>query len=179
MSSKIQFLGEKDIFKQQRVIQLLTSKTLNLYEVMALVLKTDMPFERFLTLTTKLVSDKEALLASDYRVNAFEIFHQYYHYTKIREARKKRDVIERELQFLNDILRTYNGFGMSYLVHEIGIRNRQLELAQLRDADKVTCAGQPSWSEKKSGLQARAHRETFAARERERERVNNCTIILL
>ena len=169
MSSKIQFLGEKDIFKQQRVIQLLTSKTLNLYEVMALVLKTDMPFERFLTLTTKLVSDKEALLASDYRVNAFEIFHQYYHYTKIREARKKQDVIERELQFLNDILRTYNGFGMSYLVHEIGIRNRQLELAQLRDADNVTCAGQPSWSEKKSGLQARAHRETFAARERERE----------
>ena len=66
------------------------------------------------------------------------------------------------------ILRRYNGFGMSYLVHEIGIRNRQLELAQLRDADKVTCAGQPSWSEKKSGLQARAHRETFAARERER-----------
>ena len=151
------------------MIELLTSKNLNLYEVMALVLKTDMPFERFLTLTTNLVSDKEALLASDYRVNAFEIFHQYYHYTKIREARKKRDVIERELQFLNDILRTYNGFGMSYLVHEIGIRNRQLELAQLRDADKVTCAGQPSWSEKKSGLQARAHRETFAARERERE----------
>ena len=148
MSSKIQFLGEKDIFKQQRVIELLTSKTLNLYEVMALVLKTDMPFERFLTLTTKLVSDKEALLASDYRVNAFEIFHQYYHYTKIREARKKQDVIERELQFLNDILRTYNGFGMSYLVHEIGIRNRQLELAQLRDADNVTrsseCARQPS-----------------------------------
>ena len=136
---------------------------------MALVLKTDMPFERFLTLTTKLVSDKEALLASDYRVNAFEIFHQYYHYTKIREARKKQDVIERELQFLNDILRTYNGFGMSYLVHEIGIRNRQLELAQLHDSDNVTCADQPSWSEKKSGLQARAHRETFAARERERE----------
>ena len=102
MSSKIQFLGEKDIFKQQRVIELLTSKTLNLYEVMALVLKTDMPFERFLTLTTNFVSDKEALLASDYRVNAFEIFHQYYHYTKIREARKKQDVIERELQFLND-----------------------------------------------------------------------------
>ena len=151
------------------MIELLTSKNLNLYEVMALVLKTDMPFERFLTLTTNLVSDKEALLASDYRVNAFEIFHQYYHYTKIREARKKRDVIERELQFLNDILRTYNGFGMSYLVHEIGIRNRQLELAQLRDGDNVTCAGQPSWSEKKSGLQARAHRETFAARERERE----------
>ena len=148
MSAKIQFLGEKDIFKQQRVIQLLTSKTLNLYEVMALVLKTDMPFERFLTLTTNLVSDKEALLASDYRVNAFEIFHQYYHYTKIREARKKQDVIERELQFLNDILRTYNGFGMSYLVHEIGIRNRQLELAKLNDSDKNVarpseCLSQP------------------------------------
>ena len=168
MSSKIQFLGKKDIFKQQRVIQLLTSKTLNLYEVMSLVLKTDMPFERFLTLATNFVSDKEVLLASDYRVDAFEIFHQYYHFTKIREARKKQRVIERELQSLNDILRTYNGSGMSYLVHEIGIRNRQLELAQLHNADNVTCASQPSWPEKNLDCKQEPI-EKHLQREKERE----------
>ena len=133
--NRMHISGKSDVFKQARVETLLRSKKCNLYDTMRLILQTNIPLDKFLEWAKKYVTDEEAYVASDYRVDSVDIFLQYYHFTQLHKARKKRQQLKRELDDLDHIRCRYYGRGVDLLLHEIGIRKRQLELA--RDDDEM------------------------------------------